>query len=623
MAISGGDGSIILTTKVDQTGLKQGLSSIKKIGATAGKAFLAIGAAAATATVAITKMAVSAYADYQQLIGGVETLFKGSADKVIAYAENAFATTGQSASEYMENVTAFSASLLSAVGGDTERAADVANAAMISISDNVNKMGSSAESVQLAFQGFAKQQYMLLDNLKLGYGGTKTEMQRLIKEAAALKDVQEELGITVDANSMSFDNIVNAIHVVQKDMGIAGATTDEAMETIEGSVNAAKAAWDNFLNGSISVEEFAVAFNYAVQNITENLGTIIPRLILAIPPMIASLAPILVQAGMDLVGYILNGLGLNEPQVIQQSFDMINEWVETGLSFLPTILDTGCQIIENLLLGLLDNAPGVIEQAFTMLTGWMEEILGMLPTIMQSGAEMILNLLNGLVDNAPEIISQAYTMLTGYIAMISKNLPAILQKGIEIIAQLLAGIIAKVPDLLAAIPGIVMNIGSAFLNTNWGSIGLNIIKGIANGIINSAGTIVNAAKSAAKKAFDAAKEFLGIKSPSRLFRDQIGKMMALGMGIGFEKNVPVKDMGYGLKVAVESLKKDAVVATSSGNGKTVGGIKGTPGFLGGGTDWDEWERRQRKLNKERDGRPVYLGTDRIDKELPKGAVPVW
>ena len=168
MAISGGDGSIILTTKVDETGLKKGLVSLKKLGATAGKAFLAIGAAAATATVAITKMAVSAYADYEQLVGGVETLFKDSAGKVLEYANQAFQTAGVSANEYMQQVTSFSASLIRSAAGDTDKAADIANMALIDISDNVNKMGSSMESVTLAYQGFAKQQYMLLDNLKLG-----------------------------------------------------------------------------------------------------------------------------------------------------------------------------------------------------------------------------------------------------------------------------------------------------------------------------------------------------------------------------------------------------------------------------------------------------------------------
>lgn len=168
MAISGGDGSIVLTTKIDESGLKKGLGSIKNLGATAGKAFLAISAAAGAATVAITKMAVSAYADYEQLVGGVETLFKGSAKKVLDYANDAFFTAGVSANEYMRQVTSFSASLISSTAGDTEKAADIANMALIDISDNVNKMGSSMESVTLAYQGFAKQQYMLLDNLKLG-----------------------------------------------------------------------------------------------------------------------------------------------------------------------------------------------------------------------------------------------------------------------------------------------------------------------------------------------------------------------------------------------------------------------------------------------------------------------
>ena len=183
MAISGGDGSIVLTTQVDETGLDKGLSSmesstqkvsqrmsesVKKAGAALGKAFLTVTAAAGAAAVAITKMAVSAYADYEQLVGGVETLFKGSASKVLAYANDAFFTAGVSANEYMQQVTSFSASLLSSLGGDTEKAADIANMALIDIGDNANKMGSSLESITIAYQGFAKGQYMLLDNLKLG-----------------------------------------------------------------------------------------------------------------------------------------------------------------------------------------------------------------------------------------------------------------------------------------------------------------------------------------------------------------------------------------------------------------------------------------------------------------------
>lgn len=290
MAISGGDGSIILTTKVDETGLKKGLGSMKKLGATAGKAFLAIGAAAATATVAITKMATSAYADYEQLVGGVETLFKGSADKVLAYAENAFYTAGVSANEYMQQVTSFSASLIRSTAGDTDKAADIANMALIDISDNVNKMGSSMESVTLAYQGFAKQQYMLLDNLKLGYGGTKTEMERLLKDAQALT------GVKYDINNLA--DVYSAIHAIQEELGITGTTAKEAEKTITGSANMMKAAWQNVLSAISGGGDLDKAINnlvYSIQKYFENIVPVVERSLQGIGQLIERVAPMLVQ----------------------------------------------------------------------------------------------------------------------------------------------------------------------------------------------------------------------------------------------------------------------------------------------------------------------------------------
>ena len=290
MAISGGDGSIVLTTNVDQSGLKKGLGSMKKLGATAGKAFLAIGAAAAAATVAITKMAVDAYADYEQLVGGVETLFKGSADKVKAYAENAFYTAGVSANEYMKQVTSFSASLISSTAGDTEKAADIANMALIDISDNANKMGSSMESVTLAYQGFAKQQYMLLDNLKLGYGGTKTEMERLLKDAEALT------GIKYDINNLA--DVYNAIHVIQEELQIAGTTSKEAEKTISGSANMMKASWQNVLSAIAGGGDLDKAINnlvYSIQKYFENIVPVVERSLQGIGQLIERVAPMLVQ----------------------------------------------------------------------------------------------------------------------------------------------------------------------------------------------------------------------------------------------------------------------------------------------------------------------------------------
>jgi phage-related protein len=311
MAISGGDGSIILTTKVDETGLKKGLGSMKKLGATAGKTFLAIGAAAATATVAITKMAVDAYADYEQLVGGVETLFKGSAQKVIDYANDAFFTAGVSANEYMQQVTSFSASLIRSTAGDTDKAADIANMALIDISDNVNKMGSSAESVQMAFQGFAKQQYQLLDNLKLGYGGTKGEMERLLKDAQALT------GVKYDINNLA--DVYSAIHAIQEELGITGTTAKEAEKTITGSANMMKAAWQNVLSAIAGGGDLDRAINnlvYSIQKYFENIVPVVERSLMGIGQLIEKVAPMLVQ---NVASALIKAI----PNLINAVFQMI------------------------------------------------------------------------------------------------------------------------------------------------------------------------------------------------------------------------------------------------------------------------------------------------------------
>lgn len=372
MAISGGDGSIILTTKVDESGLKKGMQQANKFaqmstneqrrmaqslskvyrqqgmsqseaqkkawqdlknntvatkdlakatedvakkteqatketkeyGETAkrsgtiakntflavGKAFLTIGVASAAAVVAMTKQAVSAYADYEQLVGGVETLFKGSAQKVMDYANDAFYTAGVSANEYMKQVTSFSASLIRSTAGDTDKATDIANMALIDISDNVNKMGSSMESVTLAYQGFAKQQYMLLDNLKLGYGGTKTEMERLLKDAQALT------GVKYDINNLA--DVYSAIHAIQEELGITGTTAKEAEKTITGSANMMKAAWQNVLSAIAGGGDLDRAINnlvYSIQKYFENIVPVVERSLAGIGRLIEQVAPLLVQ----------------------------------------------------------------------------------------------------------------------------------------------------------------------------------------------------------------------------------------------------------------------------------------------------------------------------------------
>jgi phage-related protein len=290
MAISGGDGSIILTTKVDETGLKKGFASMRNFVGKVGKSFAVIGAAAATATVAITKMAVSAYADYEQMVGGIETLWGKSAKKIVDYANDAFYTAGVSANNYMKQVTQFSAALIRSTAGDTEKAADIANMAMIDISDNVAKMGTNIEYVQLAYQGFARQQYILLDNLRLGYGGTKQEMERLLVDAEALT------GVKYDIKNLS--DVYTAIHVIQEELGIAGATAMEAERTISGSAKMIKAAWQNVLSAIAGGGDLDRAINnlvYSIQKYFENIVPVVERSLVGIGRLIEQVAPMLVQ----------------------------------------------------------------------------------------------------------------------------------------------------------------------------------------------------------------------------------------------------------------------------------------------------------------------------------------
>lgn len=244
------DGYLNFDTKINEKGFNDGISKLGSLGKSGlsivSKAMTGAIAAVGTGAAAIIKSSLGVVANMEQQVGGVETLFKDSANTVIANANKAYKTAGMSANNYMETVTSFSASLLQSLGGDTAKAASYADRAIVDMSDNANKMGTNMRDIQNAYQGFAKQNYTMLDNLKLGYGGTQEEMKRLISDASKMTDVQKELGVTVDASSLSFGNIVNAISVVQKQMGITGTTSKEAATTIEGSVNSAKAAWENF-----------------------------------------------------------------------------------------------------------------------------------------------------------------------------------------------------------------------------------------------------------------------------------------------------------------------------------------------------------------------------------------
>ena len=288
------DGKVTIDTQLNNKGVESGLKIVTgKLGGlakTVGKVSLAMVAAFGAAAVAITKQSVEAYADWEQLTGGVETLFGNAADKVKQYAEDAFYTAGMSANEYMETVTGVSASLISSLGGDTEKAADIANMAISDMADNANKMGTPLENVKAAYAGFAKQQYMLLDNLKLGYGGTKTEMERLLKDAEAFS------GVKYDINNLG--DVYSAIHAIQDKLKITGATAAEAEKTITGSANMTKAAWKNVLTAIAGGGDLDKAINnlvYSVSKYFDNIVPVVQRSLVGMGQLIEKIAPQLVQ----------------------------------------------------------------------------------------------------------------------------------------------------------------------------------------------------------------------------------------------------------------------------------------------------------------------------------------
>lgn len=665
----GYDGSLKFDTEINEKGFNSGLSKMGSLAQTALGVFSGQMMTRAVDGIAnLGKSALEAVSSMEQNIGGVETLFKDSAQAVIDSANIAYKTAGMSANEYMSTVTSFSASLLQSLGGDTEKAAQIADMAIIDMSDNANKMGTSMELIQNAYQGFAKQNYTMLDNLKLGYGGTKTEMERLITDANKVKEANGEMA---DLSIDSFADVTEAIHIIQEEMGITGTTAKEAASTIEGSVNSAKAAWDNFLTGSITAEEFAESFSTAAFVILKNLAEIIPRLASTIPAIAVSLCQqlstavqegggeMLSSAGLSMLNSLTNGIVIGVPQLLTQGNEMLSQygevirsqfpdilqngvnmitslltgilsattliisqvgemmttWVDTVLGMLPTILDSGSQMIQNLLQGLEKNAPKILQQAFDMLGDFVETILSHLPAILQAGVNLILNLLSGLVQSAPKIIAQGARMLSDFIATIASHLPEILQKGIEIVGELVAGLISRIPDVISSTIDIISSIKESFGSIDWVSIGLNIIDGIVSGIISAAGSLVDAAVSAAEDAVAAVKDWLGIASPSKLMRDEVGKYMALGMGIGFEKNVPTEAMTDEMVQSVESMRQKTRLVTSKPVNSTSAARMAGRSVINQSDLVLDYEKIGRETAKAIEGMGVYLDKKRVGKVI--------
>ena len=881
------DGYLNFDTKINESGFNEGINKLGSLGksglSVVSKAMTGAVAAVGTGAAVIVKSSLGVVANMEQQVGGVETLFKDSAKTVIRNANNAFKTAQLSANDYMSTVTSFSASLLQGLGGDTAKAAEIADMAIIDMADNANKMGTNMQDIQNAYQGFAKQNYTMLDNLKLGYGGTQSEMIRLINDSGILNEKIEDL------DNVTFDQMIQAIHKVQQNLGITGTSAKEASTTIEGSVNSAKAAWENFEAGVISANDLVDTFWTAAKNILNNLGQMIPRLgktgmdvveslsskigesvpqlkgfadavgnvadklgsmdsdqlmnlgkmsavllgaapafsvigksagtfgnvldglgdisggvtaklnklpgdikslgaklqsgakvfgnardaillpfqdlspklsgvfskaadsisagpigklvgdFAEIPKGIASsfgqigpaisrkfpkaisalnsfgsqvsgvfgvitngatgfgsllgdafgqvlpkasgfasqfvgylgvagdaFAPILSKAasfiphlitcmnfaalaavvavglgllysqfgtqidqflllaqtkGPEIISNLGTGISSAIPELVAQGSALMLELVNTITANLPAVISTGASIIATLVSSLAEQLPQLIPAAASMILTLVEALISNLPQIISSGLDLMMGLAQGIANAIPQVTAKAPVIIGKLASTIITNLPKIIQTGVKIITQLAVGLVQGIPTLLGKIPLMIGQIKNAFTSVNWGSVGLNIIEGIASGIAGAVGHLISAATSAASSALDAIKSKLGIHSPSRVFRDQVGKMMALGMGIGFEKNIPVGSMSAGVQKAVQSLQRSVQITTSVNPDKTVGGINSNPLYKSRGFDYDRLERIQRKIAKENGNKPIFLDTKRIDRPLPKGAVP--
>ncbi len=469
--------------------LKNGLATAAKVGTAA------IGAASA-GIAALTKSSIEGYAEYEQLVGGVETLFKQSSDVVQQYAANAYKTAGLSANEYMNTVTSFSASLLQSLGGDTEAAAKYADMAITDMSDNANKMGTSMEMIQNAYQGFAKQNYTMLDNLKLGYGGTKEEMARLIKDASKLDK-------SIKANDMSFGNIVKAINAVQTEMGITGTTAKEASTTISGSVSSMKSAWKNLVTGIASDNaDLDTLIGNFVQSAETAAGNIIPRLtqILSgigsaieqiapvlsaeIPNLITSVLPSLVSGGAQLVVGLVTGLVGALPELIAAVPGIIESFVNAISENLPSILEAGKTLLSMFTSGVSSAVPEFIENLPQIVDGFLGFITEKLPDILNKGVELLDRFAFGIIEYIPDLVAQLPAIITSITKFFVENFPKIVTKGGELLGKLLAGIIGAIPEIAVHLPKVITAIVKA-LNAGWEQLknaGKYLLEGLWKGI---------------------------------------------------------------------------------------------------------------------------------------------
>lgn len=719
----GYDGSLKFDTEISEKGFNKGIKNLGNIAQGGLKVLAGSVAGIAAGFGVMTKSALDSFASLEQNIGGVETLFKDSAQKVIDSAENAYKTAGLSANAYMETVTSFSASLLQSLGKDTEKAADYADRAIIDMSDNANKMGTSMEMIQNAYQGFAKQNYTMLDNLKLGYGGTASEMYRLLQDAANLnEEFASTAKFSMDSKGhleANFADITEAIHIVQTEMGITGTTAKEASETISGSIASAKGAFDNFLNGTGSPEALAESMVTAGKNVLKGLGEIVPRLLQTLPEvgkliqenLVNSLSgdsmQKIVEAGKNAVMSLIDGMLASVPTIIPVALNFVKLIADTVITNVPTLIQKGYELLSNLVDGFVKAIPEALPKILDFVQGIGDKLAEAAPILIQKGFELLQKLVEGIITAVPILISRVPEIISTFANIINDNFPTILMKGAQLLGQLVLGLIQSIPTLIANIPKIISaivdtlmafqwlnlgrniikflgdgigamkdfvvkkgfeilsglkntlmnlpstlanigrtavsglgnaisagiswvknaagNIVSAIVNTiksipgGMLSIGKDIVKGLWNGISDMTGWVIGKIQGFGESVLGGIKDFFGIHSPSRVMRDEVGKYMAQGVGVGFEKNIPIKQMTAGMKKAIGKIQTAAIGVTSTMPMTAKVATKAvTNNYTDTQIDYKKIKKAQLEANNESNERPVILNGRQVNRALKDG-----
>lgn len=528
--------------------IKNGLAAV-------GKAAVVGVTAAATAIGTVGTKAIQAYADYEQLVGGVETLFGAGGQSVEEYAAsvgksvdevkrayndlitaqegvmedaaNAYKTAGMSANEYMETVTSFAAALSANLGGDTMAAAEYARVAVTDMADNANKMGSSMESIQNAYQGFAKQNYSMLDNLKLGYGGTAAEMYRLLSNAKEIDETFDAVFSLDEKGHLeaNYSDIVQAIHIVQTEMGITGTTAKEAASTIQGSFGMVKAAWQNLVTGLADpnqdlgtlVGNFTDSVVVAGNNLIPRIQELLPRIVEAIttlmvtvstqlPGILGSTLPSLIEGASNLVTGLMSAL----PEILTVLGDIaptaIGILVPAIVELLPEIIQTGIDVVISLVQGISETLPELIPAATEAIIKIAETLTdpGNLGNLVDAALEIILALADGIIDAVPRLLEVAPKIITNLITALIENFPKIIESGVKLVMSLVDGLIKSIPQLTAAAPKLIIGIVQGILDNLPQIImsGPKIIMALIEGLISAIPDLILAVPTLIKSIVD-------------------------------------------------------------------------------------------------------------------------